>query len=117
MEFFGLIWIGLLIACFITFVAVSATIAQGNKDLAPTPDARAWSVLGWILASIVGFGVWAFVCLALMGFGLDHGTGLGLGGIFANVLLYAGPALYLYLGYNLMEEINAKRKRSSGDLE
>jgi len=117
MEFFSILWIGLLIACFVTLVSVSTTLAQANKDLSGMAEARFGSVFGWIMISTFGFGFWAFVCAALAGFGLDHGSGMGIAGLVGNVLLFAGPALYVVLGYQKIEAVNAKRKDLSSDSE
>jgi len=106
-----------LIACFIACVAVSATIAQGNRTASRSTNARAMSVLGWLLASIAGLLVWAFVCAALMGFGFSHSSSLGLSGIFANILLFAGPAAYLWTGYRIIETVNARRSQRSDSPE
>lgn len=117
MAIFGILWIGLLVASFVTLVSVSTTLAQANRELYQSTETPVGSVFMWIVGSIAGFGIWAFVCAAFMGFGLDHGSGLGLMGVFANVLLFGVPALYVFLGYRRIETINAMRNEPSSSSE
>jgi hypothetical protein len=110
---FGILWVGLALASFVTFIAVPVALVQANGRSDGETDSRPGSVPGWIILSIVGFCIWAFVCAALFGFGFSH-SGLGSSGALGNLLLFAGPALYLYSGRRQIELVNAWRPESSG---
>lgn len=106
MTAFGFIWIGLVVASFFTFVIVISVLGQSKKAAGNEATAPTWSVSGWILATILGLGIWAFVCAALLGFGFSHGS-LGIGGLVADLLLFGGPALYIFTGYRVTEAVRA----------
>ena len=107
MSAFGFIWLGLIAASFFNFVIVISVLGQSKKTAVNETRAPTWSVTSWVVATFLGLVIWAIVCAALLGFGLDHGAGLGVGGIFADLLLYGGPALYIYTGYRITEAVRA----------
>ena len=106
MAAFGFIWLGLIAASFFTFVIVLSVLGQSRKAAGGESPSPTWSVSGWIIATILGLGIWAFVSAALLGFGFSHGS-LGIGGLVADLLLYGGPALYIYTGYRVTESVRA----------
>lgn len=110
-----MIWMGLMIACLVTLIVVPTTIAQAKADASEATDVHTGSATGWIISSIIGFVLWAFIIAALLGFGFNHGSSMGVGGLVANGLLFGGPALYVYRGYRQIQTANAWRHESSAD--
>jgi hypothetical protein len=114
MELLGLLLKGLFTGCFITFVVVTTTLLQARSRVPSVTESRPGSVVKWVIGTVVGLVIWAFVIAALLGFGLSHGS-LGTNGIVANILLFGGPALYLYSGYRRIEAVKMWRSESSSN--
>lgn len=98
---FGLVLGGMLIACVVTLVVVPVTLAQSRISEQGEVNSKPWSALGWVAVSIVSFGVWAIVSFMLL---VSHNGNPGIRGLVGEFVLFAGPALYLYIGYRIIEK-------------
>ncbi len=88
---------GLMFASFVTFIVVAVTLAQAKERYADQPGERPGSTLTWIIISLVAFVVWLFLSFILS---VGHNRGAtGIRGLLGTIVLYGGPALYVYIGF------------------
>ncbi len=107
MGFWGSLWMLLVIGCLAALVMVVSTINQVRDDLGEDKAMLVGSVWAWVIGTLLGAVVWLFIVVALLGFGFDHGAGGGTGSLLANILLFGGPALYLFSSYRRIENAKA----------
>ena len=104
----NLLFEGMMFASFVTFVVVAVTLVQARERHADQPGNRPRSALFWIIISIVAFVVWLFLSFIL---NVGHNQGAtGIRGLLGTIVVYGGPALYIYTGF---QEYQLWRPRSS----
>lgn len=106
-SIFGSLWIWLLFACFVVFIVVIVSLREARKMVPYDSNAPVPSIIGWILLSVCVPLVWALVMLLMIAFGLVNSDFL------SNLVLFAGPTLYLYLGYRWVNKANSARDNHS----